>query len=348
LRWLTTPLVVILVLGFILPVGMLISKSIYDPTLLNSLPQTINRIDQDRYQALAEDLSNEYSRPAIRYVNHYYVGSRSMFIKARKNIDTATAPYKEWFIEQDPRWQDPKFWQVIYNHSNGFTLTNLKKSFTGVYWSVLANTLLLGALITFTTLIIAYPTAWYLTTIKNKTLFTFSLFCILLPFFSSYLSRLVAWLVLLQSNGIINNMTEEIVGLNLDLIYNTTGIFIGSVYILLPLSILPLYAVMKDVSPYPVYAAKTCGASRITTFIKVYLPQTMPGIYNAALLTFMTVIGFYTTPALLGGNKGKFVTEQIVYHMETSLNWGLASALTASLSAIVLILFAVYARLNRA
>jgi len=105
---------------------------------------------------------------------------------------------------------------------------------------------------------------------------------------------------------------------------------------------------MKDISPYPVYAAKTCGADKFTVFRRIYLPQTLPGIYNAVLLTFMTVIGFYTTPALLGGNKGKFVTEQIVYHMEVSLNWGLATALTATLTVIVLVLFLLYARLNRA
>lgn len=346
MKWLSTPLIGVLVLGFLIPIMFLLSKSIYDPTLVNALPATVARIDQDRYTALAEDLSNETSRPAIRFLNHYYVGARGLLIQARKHINNAKEPYEDWFYALDIRWHDPTLWKVIREHSTGWTLKNYYKAFSGAYWTVLVNTLVIGVLITATTLVISYPTAWYLTTIKSPILFSVCLFCILIPFFSSYLSRLVAWLVLLQNNGVLNNILRIVSRLELDLIYNTTGIFIGSIYILLPLSILPLFAVMKDISPYPVYAAKTCGASRLTQFRKIYLPQTLPGIYNAVLLTFMSVIGFYTTPALLGGSSGKFITEQIVYHIEISLNWGLASALTSTLCVIVLVLFALYARLN--
>lgn len=322
------PLLVAMIFGFIVPIGYMISYSVTTTKLQESLPRTI---ENPTYENLAYDLSQEYSKSASLYINSYISGTRSMIIKTRNDINNATEPYKEWFLKKDKRWADPKLWALIESHGDGFTLDNIKKALSGVYLKVLTNTLVLGTLITITTLLIAYPTAMVLTTIRNRWIFGLSMFCILLPFFSSYLSRLVAWLVILP---------------NFNLIYNTAGIFIGSVYILLPLSVLPLYATMKSIDYNAIHAARICGANRYQTFVSSYLPQTKLGITNAVLITFITVIGFYTTPALLGGGAGKFVTEQIVYHIEISLNWGLAAAMTATLSLITLTLFVVYARIN--
>jgi len=322
------PLIIAMLFGFVFPIGYMMSYSVTTTKLQQSLPATI---ENPSYESLAYDLSQDYSRSASLYINSYLPGTRSMVIKARNDIGNATQPYKDWFISKDERWEDPKLWNLIKEHGDGFTLDNLKKAMSGVYLQVLFNTLSLGALITIVTLLIAYPTSMYLTSIKNKWLFGLSIFCVLLPFFTSYLSRLVAWIVILPE---------------FNLIHNTAGIFIGSVYILLPLCILPLYTVMKNIDYSTVNAAKICGANKLQTFVYSYLPQTKLGVINSVLITFITVIGFYTTPALLGGGSGKFVTEQIVYHIEISLNWGLASALTATLTAITFILFLIYTRVN--
>jgi putative spermidine/putrescine transport system permease protein len=324
------PLIIVMIFGFMFPIGYMISYSVTTTKLQQSLPTTI---ETPSYESLAYDLSQDYSRSASLYINSYLPGTRSMIIKTRNDIGNITEPYEKWFIEKDKRWADPKLWNLIKDHGDGFTLDNLKKALSGVYLKVLINTLTLGALITLVTLLIAYPTSMYLTAIKNKWLFGLSMFCILLPFFSSYLSRLVAWIVILPE---------------FNLIHNTAGIFIGSVYILLPLCILPLYTVMKNIDYTTINAARICGADDTQTFLHSYLPQTKIGIINSALITFITVIGFYTTPALLGGGSGKFITEQIVYHIEVSLNWGLAAALTTSLTVITFILFLVYAKVNHA
>jgi len=324
------PLIIVMIFGFMFPIGYMISYSVTTSKLQQSLPMTIKN---PSYESLAYDLSQEYSKSASLYINSYLPGTRSMIIKTRNDIRNATPPYKKWFTAKDPRWNDPKLWNLIYNHGDGFTLDNFKKALSGVYLKVLINTLTLGAFITLVTFLLAYPTTMYLTMIKNKWLFGLSMFCILLPFFSSYLSRLVAWIVILPK---------------FNLIHNIAGIFIGSVYILLPLCILPLYSTMKNINYNIINAANICGANKFQSFLFAYLPQTKIGIINSILITFITVIGFYTTPALLGGGSGKFITEQIVYHIEISVNWGLASALTAILTAITFILFLVYAKANYA
>lgn len=322
------PLIIALVFGFVFPIGYMMSYSITTTKLQQSFPLTI---ENPSYENLAKDLSQDYSRSASLYVNAHLPGTRSMIIKTRNDIENATAPYKDWFINKDEKWADPKLWSLIKNHGDGFTLDNIKKAMTGVYLQVLINTIALGALITLVTLLIAYPTSMFLTSIKNSWVFSLSMFCVLLPFFSSYLSRLVAWIVILPE---------------FNLIHNTAGIFIGSVYILLPLCILPLYAVMRNIDYNTINSAKICGANKAQAFAYSYLPQTKLGIINSVLITFITVIGFYTTPALLGGGSGKFITEQIVYHIEVSLNWGLAAALTTSLTSITFILFLIYVKVN--
>ena len=323
------PLLLVLIFGFVVPIGYMTSCSISSQKLVDSLPLTTQ---SPSYENLVLDLKSEKSRGAILYMNFYYPGARTMFTTARKKVDDATVPYSKWFRDMDPRWGDPKLWSIIERHKSGYTLDNLKKATSGVYWEVLKNTFYLGSLITLVTLILSYPTAMFLTTIKNKWVFGIGMFCILLPFFSSYLSRIVSWMVLLPPLG---------------LIYNTTGIFIGSVYILLPLCILPIYVSMKNINYDIIDASRVCGSNKLQTFLYAYLPQTKLGILNGGLISFITVIGFFTTPALLGGGEGKFVTEQIVYHIEQSLNWGLASALTAIMSFIVFVLFILYVRMNR-
>lgn len=340
------PLIFLLLIGFILPISLLLVRSVYNTTIENSFPNTIIKLEQGiiDYDALRVDLRSENVRPAINYLNHYYPGARSLIVKTRNNLDSI-----ENFVDFDARWEDPVLWNIIYNESKMFTFENYKKiynSFDNVYFKIIYNTIYLSLLITLVTVIIGYPLAYYMTKIKNSFIFSIILFCVLLPFFTSYLSRLVAWLLLLQNNGIINNFLSMF-SIKLDLMYNMTGIFIGSVYILLPMAVLPIYSSMKTINTDLIKVSKLSGANSIQTFFKVYLPLSSKGLYNAVLLCFATVIGFYTTPAFLGGSKGKFITEQIVYHIEVTLNWGLATALTSTLFLIVIAIFYVYARLNR-
>jgi len=171
---------------------------------------------------------------------------------------------------------------------------------------------------------------------------------VLLPFWTSLLVRTTAWIAMLQGQGVLNDLFV-LFGLATDddrfsLIYNLTGTLIAMTHILLPFMILPLYSVMKTIPPYYVRAAKSMGASNWTAFWRVYFPQSVAGIGAGALLVFILAIGYYITPALVGGNDGTMISNLIDFHMRKSLNWNLAAALGLVLLVFVLFLFWLYDR----
>lgn len=134
----------------------------------------------------------------------------------------------------------------------------------------------------------------------------------------------------------------------LTLLFARPGVYIGLVHILLPFVILPLYSVMKSISPVYVRAAESLGAHPAVAFVKVYLPQTLPGIGAGGILAFILAVGYYITPALIGGPKDQMLSYFIAYHADSTLNWGMASALGVMLLATTLILFSIYNRMTNA
>ncbi len=169
---------------------------------------------------------------------------------------------------------------------------------------------------------------------------------VLLPFWTSLLVRTSAWIALLQREGVINDFLVAI-GLvgedgRLAMIHNQTGTIIAMTHILLPFMILPLFSVMKTISPSYVRAARSMGATPFTAFVRVYFPNTVPGIGAGAILVFILAIGYYITPALVGGTDGTLISNFVAYHISKSLNWGLAAALGAILLSIVLVLYVLY------
>ncbi|MCH8155335.1 MAG: ABC transporter permease, partial [Proteobacteria bacterium] len=164
----------------------------------------------------------------------------------------------------------------------------------------------------------------------------------------SLLVRTTTWIVLLQSNGVINDILVWIGIISeegrIRMIYNMTGTLIAMTQILLPFMVLPLYSVMKTISPSLMRAAQSLGANPFTAFVRIYMPQTVPGVGAGSLLVFIVSIGYYITPALVGGSTGQLISNFIAYHMKSSLNWGLAAALGAILLAGVLALYWLYDR----
>ena len=172
---------------------------------------------------------------------------------------------------------------------------------------------------------------------------------VLLPFWTSLLVRTTAWIAMLQGEGVINDILVW-VGVTTDesrfsLIYNMTGTIVAMTHILLPFMILPIYSVMKAIPPSHVRAAKSLGATNWTAFWRVYFPATIPGIGAGGLLVFILAIGYYITPALVGGNSGELISNTIAYHMERSLNYSLAAALGGILLVGVLMLYWLYDRI---
>jgi len=159
------------------------------------------------------------------------------------------------------------------------------------------------------------------------------LFFILLSFWLSVLIRAFAWLTLLQSRGVINTwlMDAGIIDAPLPLIRNEFGVVLGMVHYMIPYSALPLYANMKGIDPRLVPAARGLGAGPVRAFLKIYLPMSLPGLISAGILTFIFSLGFYVTPALLGGGKTIMIAEYIAVQINDTLNWGLGSMLATTL-----------------
>jgi putative spermidine/putrescine transport system permease protein len=194
-------------------------------------------------------------------------------------------------------------------------------------------------------LLLGYPIAFLLASLPLRSS-NMLMILVLLPFWTSLLVRTSAWKVLLQQQGVVNDFLVWIGLVNdadrLIMINNQFGTIVAMTHILLPFMILPLFSVMKTISPNYVRAAKSLGANDWTAFWKVYFPQSVPGIGAGAILVFILSIGYYITPELVGGTSGIFISNRIAYHISTSLNWGLAAALGTILLALVMLLFYVY------
>jgi putative spermidine/putrescine transport system permease protein len=224
----------------------------------------------------------------------------------------------------------------------------LKPADERIYMFLFGRTLFLSIVITLSCLLLGYPIAFLLASLPLRTS-NLLMILVLLPFWTSLLVRTSAWKVLLQQQGVINDFLVWI-GIigdanRLVMINNQTGTIIAMTHILLPFMILPLFSVMKTISPTYVRAAKSLGANDWTAFWRVYFPQSVPGIGAGAVLVFILSIGYYITPELVGGTSGIFISNRIAYHISSSLNWGLAAALGTLLLVAVMVLFVVYDRI---
>jgi len=217
-----------------------------------------------------------------------------------------------------------------------------------VHVEVLIRTFVVSASVTVICLLLGYPLAALMARSKGVVANTL-LILVLLPFWTSLLVRTSAWVVLLQSRGVVNSALAWAGIIDpaepLDLIYNRIGVLIAMTHILLPFMVLPIYSVMRSIPPVYLRAASSLGAPPVAAFWRVYLPMSMPGVSAGALLVFILALGYYITPALVGGPRDQMVSYFIAYYSNQVTNWGMAAALSAILLVAVLILYAVYNRL---
>jgi ABC-type spermidine/putrescine transport system permease subunit I len=207
------------------------------------------------------------------------------------------------------------------------------------------NTNWIAFLVTVMVLLIGYPVAYALTRARGIA-FTLILVCIILPYFTSVIVRTYAWMVLLGRNGLINQalLGLGVVDAPVDLMYNRLGVVIGMTYVLLPYMVLTLYSAMKAVDPRLLQAAEGMGASPLRVFLKVFLPLTLHGVIAGALIVFILGIGFFITPALMGGPSDIMIAMLIEREIELTQNWPTAALMTLVLLAVTLTLYAVYQR----
>jgi putative spermidine/putrescine transport system permease protein len=217
---------------------------------------------------------------------------------------------------------------------------------SAVYLPAFGRTVWISVLVTLTCLLLAYPVAWRLATLPPRQSSRLMLL-VIIPFWTSLLVRITAWYVLLQPGGVINTLllSSGIVRQPVPLVFNRTGVLIGMTHVLLPYMILAIYSVMKGVPPTYMRAAQSLGAHPVTAFLQVYLPQTLPGVGAGCFLVFLLALGYYITPALLGGAGDEMISQLIAQQTNELLNWGLAGALSMYLVVFTVVFYLIFNRL---
>ena len=212
--------------------------------------------------------------------------------------------------------------------------------FTGdVYMRVLLLTFKISIIVTLITLVLGYPVAYTMTICSKRTL-ALIMICIMIPFWTSLLVRTYAWMVLLRTQGVINQILLHtgLIHKPLQLLYNDTGVIIGMTHVLLPYMILSLYSVMQGIDRNLLAAAQNLGANRFIAFWQIYFPLSVQGISSGSILVFIMGIGYFITPSLLGGQKNTMIAQLIQTQVSSLLNWGFGSAIAFVLLAITMLM----------
>ena len=381
-RWraaaLTLPLAAFIGVALVLPTGWLAARSVYQPLVADSLPETLALLeawDSQRlpaeavYRSAAREFQQLLERRAISSVatrvNRERSGMHSAIIRAARQLrGKQPDSWREAMIEVHSAWADAQAWEALRRAGERFTLRHYihaidleqnadgtlvaRESGRRIHLSLLGRTLLTSLAVSLICLVLGYPLAYFITHSPPRWA-NLALLAILLQFWISMLVRTSAWIVMLQSHGLANDLLVA-TGLvsddgRLPMIYNMTGTIISTTHAMLPFLVLPLYSVMRSIPPQYARAAASLGANRWQRFVHVYWPLTLPGVAAGTMLVFMLSIGQYVTPTLIGGQSGQFFSNVIDYHMQKTLNWNLAAALNVVLLICALALFVAYSRL---
>ncbi len=374
---LVLPLFLFILVTFFLPIFDMLFRSVENEIVGTVLHRTVPLLaqwnersselpDEAVFAALAEDFKEASAAKTVgkvgRRLNYEKPGFSGLFRKtARKAKKPLIPPYKETFIKIDKKWGDVDYWRVIKRESVAYTVAyyvsamDLSYGDSGeiirkdqkkrIYLKLFWRTLWMSTFITVMCLVLAYPISYLLSTLSVATS-NLLLILVLLPFWTSLLVRTSAWIALLQQEGIINDILVW-VGVvanddRLQMIHNRTGTIVAMIHVLLPFMVLPLYSVMKTIPPTYLRAARSLGANQFTAFVRVYMPNTVSGIGAGCILVFILSIGYYITPALVGGQSGTLISNFIADHVLGSLNWGLAAALGTMLLVVVMVLYFLY------
>ena len=353
---LVLPLLAFVLVFFLFPIGHMLVRSVDNRIVASVLPRTIVAIqdwDPDRtglpdeavFEALVHDLQTGFEKKTLgragRRLNYEKPGMSSLFRRSGKRAARITGPpYREQVLSIDKRWGDISTWRLIHRESSALTRSyflaaaDLKLSDRGaivrqpeprrIYLTLFYRTLWMSGLITVLCLLLGYPVSYLLATLPLR-LSNLLMILVLLPFWTSLLVRTTAWIALLQTQGVLNDIMV-FAGLlsddgRLQMIHNKFGTLVAMVHILLPFMILPLYSVMKTIPPSLMRAARSLGATPFTAFVRVYMPNTISGVGAGCIMVFILSIGYYITPALVGGRTGTFISNFIAIHVSETLNW---------------------------
>lgn len=374
---LVLPLLAFIVVTFIVPLGTMFWRSVYDGEIATALPNTVQALsawdqsalpDETTFATLGREIAEARADRTLGRVasrlNRIQSGMRSLLSKTGRRLrEVPNEGYREAMLAIDSRWEELDTWRAIRTGGQSLSGRNYLQALDlevkpdgqigrvtesrRIYLTLLGRTLGVSISVTVLCMILGYPIAYTIAHATPRTA-TFLLILVLVPFWTSLLVRTTSWIVLLQQQGVLNDLLVWL-GLvddseRLKLVYNMTGTLIAMTQVLLPFMVLPLYAVMRSIQPTYTSAALSLGANPLQAFVRVYWPQSLPGVAAGSLLVFILAIGYYITPALVGGTSGQLISNMIAYHIESSLNWGLAAALSVIVLISVFALYVVYDR----
>jgi putative spermidine/putrescine transport system permease protein len=373
---LTAPLLLFLLLTFLGPIGALLARSVVDTEFAAAMPNVSREIkrwdghalpDEATFAALIDDVRAARAAgalaPAATRLNYDVSGFRSLlFSTGRRLPDQLQGPARETLTEIDPKWGEVETWGAISRASGPVTslfvlaALDLRRTASGTFASapadekifvqVLFRTFSIATAVTILCLALGYPLAYVLASLPARTS-NMLLVLVLLPFWTSLLVRTSAWIVLLQHEGVINSalLQTGMIEAPLELLYRRAAVYAAMTHVLLPFMVLPLYAAMRSIPAAHVRAALSLGARPLTAFWRVYAPQTLPAVGAGGLMVFIQALGYYITPALVGGPDDQMLSYFIAFYASKTINWGMAAALSLALLAATVALYWVYDRL---
>lgn len=373
------PLLLFILVTFVAPIGSMLWRSVYHPTVAELIPLTLAELERwDDHKQLPDErtlsvfvdelhaldkqrlsgkLSEEFNRAFTGMSSVVKSTSRRI---GRMDAETLSSQGVETLLESHRNWSRPELWYAIeragkvYTYDYYLTALDLEmhpdegiqaRQDTQIYLQLYSKTLNMALVITLLCALLGYPLAYYLAGLPSNRA-NLLLVLVLLPFWTSLLVRTTSWIALLQTNGVINStlMGIGLISQPFEMLYTSFATVVAMTHILLPFMILPLYSVMRGIDPSYMRAALSLGDKPIPAFIRIYFPMTLPGLSAGALLVFIISVGYYITPALVGGTDGQMISNIIAFHMQRSNNWELAAALGSLLLGLILLLYWVYDR----
>lgn len=375
------PLLLFILFTFVLPIGTMLYRSFYNPTVANLIPTTLHALaswESDGTTLPPEKILNTFatelrslskerrSGKLAEQFNRIQPGMSSVVKSSARKLrkkpeNEVQATGGAFLLSYKKQWNQVDLWRGIQRAGSPVTDTyylaamDLQRSLDGeieqrdgaqIYLKLYGKTLKIALIITIATALLAYPLAYYMAMQSERQAGVLLVF-VLLPFWTSLLVRTTSWIALLQTNGVINSLLLYIHAITepLELLYTQFSTVLSMTHILLPFMILPIYSVMKGIDPSYMRAAMSMGDHPLRAFWKVYLPMTLPGLSAGALLVFIISVGYYITPALVGGTDGQMISNIIAFHMQNSNNWELAAALGSLLLIVIIALYWTYDRL---
>ena len=376
---LLAPLTGFLLVFFVAPIAWLLSLAVREAEVSRALPKTLavlaawqpgRALPDALFPAFAQDLVAARDAgtlaDAARRLNYEVNGVRSTLMRAARAAGAAEpgTPIDAAFLANvDPALASPGFFAAVQRARGPVSAyyllasVDLARDATGaiarapessrIYLDVLGRTLGISAAVTLLCLVLGFPVALLLTQVRERTA-DFLMILVLLPFWTSLLVRTAAWVVVLQREGILNGLLLKlgVIAEPLTMIYNRTGVLVAMTHVLLPFMVLPLYSVLKGIPPHYMRAATSLGAPPAVAFVRVYLPIAAPGIAAGSLMVFILALGYYITPALVGGGADQMLSYFVATYTTDTGNWGLAAALGLLMLATTIALYALAHRLS--